>query len=180
MNEKLLQMMYQFEHSLLPRFFFDEDINLVADAHDKPEIVFMLFDDLCQSEGVQNPYTVDDFKCGFFKMTPDGKWLAMVIRFPYPQKTPLCYYMYLFFDSDYNKRGCFTLEHNKATRKRTSKTPTADGKVQRHTTFREEDCGFLCAWTKDHAHQNYGSSFLDEGIDFCTEAFKIHLNNFKE
>ena len=179
MNEKLMQMLYQFEHNLLPRFFFDEDINLVKDAHDNPEIIFMLFDDLCKNQEVEHPYTVKDFKCGFFTMDPDEKWLSMVIRFPEPVQTPLCYDIYFFFDRDFSKKGCYTLEYNTKVRKHSQKTATPDGKIQEHTTLKQEPCGFLCSWTKDHTHVNYGSDFLDKGIDFCSEALRIHQKNFE-
>ena len=114
-------------------------------------------------------------------MDEKGIWLGTRLHFLLPEKTPLCYEMYLFFDNKYQRRGCYPLEFNTFVRKITQETKMPDGRSQRHTTLRKENSGFFCSWTKEHVHNNYGSNFLNQGTDrFYGEAFQIHQHRFED
>ena len=162
MDEKLLKALYFFEHRLIPEYFFDEEINFVLTLSSKPEILFKIFNDICEKEEIENNYSEDDFSCKLYKLDEDGEWFGMIIDLPHPVEMPLCYNIYLFLDVNSERKGCFTLEYHKSEKQE----PT------------EKELGCLCSWTKEKAHRNYAFFGLVNGeTDFFIEAFKMHLQN---
>lgn len=178
MDQNLSDILNFFEHMIIPDYFFDEGINLIADLNENHDLLFKIFCDICRQEKVANPYTEKDFSCDCYKMDNTGEWFGAKLHFPSPIEPPHCYEMYLFFDSGYERKGCYTLEYNTAVRKLTTETKTPDGKIQRNTILRNENCGILCSWTREHVHNNYGSHFFDQGMDFYGEAFKVHIHKY--
>ncbi len=167
MDVKVADALYILEHQMLPRFFYDDEIDLAASVYNDTSMICKMFDDICGNEGLENPFTEEDFSFKVYQCDPDDdKWLGAVIRFPKPDKSPLCYEMYLFFDRDGGNKGLFTLEYDLAPIRR-------DGKLT------ETECAFLCAWDKQQNHTNFGSAPADEPVDFFTHAFRVHKKSLE-
>lgn len=179
MEQKISEILRSYEHKIIPGYFYDDSINFIAALTDNQKLIFTTFNDICGQENIENQFQESDFACEFIKMDEKGDWLGAKLHFPLPSETPLCYEMYLFFDREFKRKGCYTLEFNTAIRKIVNETPMPNGRIQRHTTLRNENCGFLCSWTKEQVHNNYGSYFFDQGINFFSEAFSIHLHRFE-
>ena len=141
---------YLFEHRLLPKWFFEDKMELIAMLlHDKktlPGILSRIF----EKEGLENPYTEDQFNVEPAKLTDEIMMLKLT--FPEPEEEPLCYCAYLFFDKDFKKPAYYSIEKG------------------------NEESGdqvFVCSWTAKGKHVNHGTSTLEDQHDFlsCVEVY---------
>ena len=153
MTKQFLDIVYFLEHKFLPEVLFDEEHDLVGTLATKGNVLYEIFDGMCDEKKEQNPYSPEDFKVKSYHVRDE--WFALDITFPKPERTPLCYAMYIFYKNDGSGKGCFTVESGK----------DAAG----------TESGFLCEWKQDGSHINYGPKSLDEySRDIFEDAFRIH------
>ena len=156
MTKSFLDIVYFLEHGFLPAVLFDEKRDLIGTLTEKKNVVYEIFDGMCDEKKEKNPYSPEDFKVQSFHVIDD--WFALDITFPKPERTPLCYAMYIFYRNDGSGKGCFTLERGK--------------------NEQGIEGIFLCEWKQDGSHVNYGHISLDEySKDIFEEAFRIHTGN---
>ena len=101
---------YLFEHRLLPQFFFTETENFIGTLLSEKDVLYRIIDSLFRKEDLENPYTAGQFSAEAAKITE--QILMIKITFPEPEEAPLCYRTYLFFDTDFGKLGCYSVEKN--------------------------------------------------------------------
>lgn len=137
------QIRYMFEHKLLPHWFFEEKDQFVGMIlHDK-NVLYKIISDIFQKENVENPYSQEQFDMEAAKVTEDV--MMMKIIFPEPEDEPLCYCSYLFFDQAFEKTSFFCIE-----------------KGNNMGNMRP----FICSWSPDGSHSNYGSCSVEDGQDY--------------
>lgn len=145
------EIRYLFEHRLLPQWFFEEQAQLIGGLlHDK-EMLFRIINDIFQKEGVDNPYSEDDFDVEPARITEEVMMLKII--FPEPEEEPLCYCSYLFFDQEFSKTSYFCIEKGNAL---------------------GQDAPYVCSWTKDGDHCNHGNCTMEGNADFIKCA-DIHM-----
>lgn len=136
------QIRYLVEHRLLPDFFYEKKGAFIGMLlHDK-ENLYQIADSVFKQEGVENPYSSEQFVVESGKV--DEKTLMVKLTYPEPEEAPLCYCSYLFFDSQFQHMGFFTLEKSYGL---------PDGQVM------------LCTWTPD-SHANYGQYSYEDNAAF--------------
>ena len=131
---------YFFEHQLLPKWFFENKGEFVALVLHDQGILFRIVNDIFEKNNVENPYTENDFKVEAAKLTDELMMVKLV--FPEPEETPLCYWSYLFFDLAFDNIRYFTVEKGLG------------------------EYPFVCSWTVNGSHSNYGTCTLEEHNDF--------------
>lgn len=144
---------YIYEHKLLPDWFFKDKSQFIGMLlHDK-SILLGIIEEMFEKEELQNPYQEDEFKIDATKIEEDIFMLKII--FPEPEEEPLCYCAYLFFDNEFEKTSYFCIE----------KGNDAGNNIP-----------FVCSWTTDGCHHNYGGCTFENYGDFlkCAE---IHLQN---
>ena len=139
----LEQARYHFEHRSLPGFFYS-DPSAMLDAL-KDVDMYTLWDAFAKENGVAYPYQPEDYKMHWYG-TGDGGTLLQV-EMPQPDGNTLCYRIYLVCNEAAGVAGYYTVEYD---------------------TF-SPDVAFMCGWTADGTHMNYGGmEVLDpqgEGFD---------------
>lgn len=145
------EIRYMLEHRFIPKWFFEDKGKFIGTVLHEQGILFEVIDDLFQKEGVENPYSAEDFKVMAAKITDDV--LLLRIGFPEPEEEPLCYCAYLFFDADYQKLGYYCIEKGNAE---------------------SGDLPFVCSWTPDEVHHNYGNCTM-EGHDDLRRCMDVHM-----
>lgn len=147
------EIRYFFEHKLLPKWFFDEQMNFTISLLQDSSILYKAINDIYTGEGVENPYTSDMFKTEGGRISEDV--FLLKITFPEPEEQPLCYCQYLFFDEKFEKVSFFTIE--RGIRIETGETVP-----------------FVCSWEADETHNNHGICTFEENDDFlhCAD---IHM-----
>lgn len=146
----LHQIRYTFEHKLLPQWFFEMKDKFAGMLLHEEAILYKLIDDMFKNEGQENPYTPEQFRIEAAK--PAEGIMMLKLIFPEPEDEPLCYCSYLFFDNDFEKTGYFCIEKGYDP---------------------DDDSPFVCAWTPEGAHVNYGiCSFEGQGDFFrCVDIY---------
>ena len=154
MTKQFLDIVYYLEHRFIPETLFDEEHDLIRALATRENVLYEIFDGMCDEKKEQNPFSPEDFKVNSFHVRDD--WFALDITFPSPERTPLCYAMYIFYKNDGSGKGCFTVERGK--------------------NEKGIECGFLCEWKQDKSHINYGPKLLSEteARDIFEDAFRIH------
>lgn len=144
------EIRYMFEHRLLPQWFFEEKERFVGLVLQKKGILYQIIDDIFVKEKVKNPYSVEQFDMETAKITEEVMMLKLI--FPAPEEEPLCYCSYLFFNKGFEKLGFFCIEKGNTF-----------GKIQ----------PFVCAWTQDGSHLNYGHCTFEKQNDFlrCADIY---------
>ena len=150
-NEKDMQrhsIRYFFEHKLMPEGFYKEKEKFIMLLLEDKEILFRTIDDLFNKQGFINPYTADQFDIDAAKLEDDV--LIVKVTFPEPEEEPLCYCSYMLFTKDLEKKCYFCIEKGQ-----------------------EEDFPFVCSWSPDGVHHNYGQCSFEEHdyLQRCVEMF---------
>ena len=141
---------YTFEHKLLPQMCFDDTaeffIRLIRDKN----FLFSVISYLFKREKVRNPYRAKQFSFEPVKLTDDV--YLVIINFPAPEEEPLCYCSYLFWDHASDRVDYYCIEK-------------AGGD--------DSEPPFICAWTQDGTHVNYGRCTPDDrnGLKKCVALF---------
>ena len=103
----------------------------------KKEILFEIISTLFNDEQILNPYSPEDYKVTMQKVTDEVRMIKM--EFPKPEEEPLCYCAYMFFDDTFHKISYFCIERGNSE---------------------DNEYPFVCSWTPDGAHHNYGMCAL--------------------
>lgn len=149
---------YLFEHRLLPKYFFEDGAKFIGILLDNDEILYDIINDIFEKEEVENPYSKEEFTVEAARLVEDI--LLLKICFPEPEEEPLCYCSYMLFDEKFEKKGYFCIEKGNEA---------------------GEYLPFVCGWTPDGSHLNYGNCGLkeEEGLFRCLEIYveEIYRNN---
>lgn len=129
------EIRYCFEHRILPRNFYEYKSDFFSLILKQTDVLYKVINDIFEEEGVKNPYTENEF--GIEVMKRDEELLVIRLVFPVPEDEPLCYCSYLFVDKKLQKLKYFCIERGNGT-----------------------ETVFVCSWTSDGRHINYGSCSL--------------------
>ena len=127
---------YYFEHSSLPRLFYEAPDNVLQVLSERS--VYDLWTVFANENGVAYPYQAEDFSQNRYDMT-DGTGILQVVM-PAPETTPLCYRIYLLYNAETGKAGYYTVEYENLL----------------------GESAMLCGWTEAHEHVNYGGAMMIE------------------
>ncbi len=128
---------YQFQFNLLPNWtyntpqFIGDLINSGVGA-----TLYRQIKNFYEREKAELPYKEEDFK-GFHARLDDDTYV-IVLKFPKPEKTPLCYAAFIFIDVKTNEKAYYTLERG----------VNIDGSLLQ----------FMCHKDSKGGHFNYGSA----------------------
>ncbi|MBQ9046815.1 MAG: hypothetical protein IJ120_02835 [Solobacterium sp.] len=145
---------YMIEHRLLPELFYEKGAEFVADFLQDKELLFRIADSLFRKHGIENPYACEQFATEAIRIT--DSILVMKLCFPEPEEEPLCCCSYAVFDPLFTNMRYFCIEKGSA----------ASGELP-----------FVCAWTEDGTHVNYGSCSFRENEDMI-ECLKHYIEEF--
>ena len=145
----LARMRYYFEHNVLPRYFHDDPANMLSVMKDVG--AYRLWASLADENGVDYPYQEEDFNLRWYE--PDGV-TVLLIEMPRPETSPDCFRIYMVYDPAAGSAGYYTVEYD---------------------NFMGETA-FLCGWTADMTHMNYGGGdILDPAADDYEAALEAEV-----
>ncbi len=141
---------YFLEHGLLPKMFFNDKGKFVNALLSDKGFLYRIAGRLYSEENALNPYHQEDFSV--MSEAVSDEVMMIDIRFPEPEYEPLCYHAYLFYDKAFENTGYFCIE----------KAGSVSG-----------DSPFICSWTPEGKHVNYGTCTLDENenINRCKAVY---------
>lgn len=147
----LHEICYGFEHKLLPEMFFEYKFAFVKMLLDDKTKLYKIINDIFEDAKEKNPYTEDDFDIVLAKL--DENLYMLKIIFPEPKTEPLCYCSYIFFDCSFEKTGYYCIEKG--------------------NSFSGKEEPFVCSWSKEGMHFNYGNCVMEDNKDFlrCLELY---------
>jgi len=147
-----------FEHKLLPQWFFENKDKFVGVILQDKTVLYKMINDIFQNEGMENPYISEQFDLEAEKITEEVMMLKII--FPEPEEEPICYCSYLFFDKDFEKTSYFCIEKGN------------DFCIEKGNEEGQSN-PFVCEWTADGAHLNYGKCSFEEHEDFlkCVDIY---------
>lgn len=122
---------YHFEHSALPTLFYEQPESMLRAI--KQRGIYALWDSFCRENHVESDYTVSDYLEHWYSSEDDT--IILQIEMPKPEESPLCERVYLVYNGETDLAAYLTVEFD--------------------NFFGESN--FLCAWTPEHEHVNYGS-----------------------
>ncbi len=133
----LAQARYHFEHSALPRYFYDDPANMLQVLEEKG--VYRLWTSLADENGVEYPYQAEDYAVHLYE-TGDGA-TVMQIEMPRPEVEPQCYRAYMIYRPATGDAAYYTVEY--------------EGLLG--------ESALLCGWSKALEHTVYdGAAVLDK------------------
>lgn len=136
----LAKARYHFEHSALPRYFYDDPENMLSVLETAG--TYRLWTSLADENGVNYPYQPEDYVEHWY--TGEDGTTILQIEMPVPEADTLCYRVYLVYNPKTGDAGYYTVEY--------------DGMLG--------DTAFLCGWSKSLEHTNYGgAAILDKADD---------------
>ena len=103
----LERLRYHFEHSALPRYFFDDPANML-DVLNRVG-AYTLFASLGDENGVEYDYTAEDFPQHLYTAA-DGTQL-MQLDLPRPEVPPQCYRIYMLYNPGTQFAAFYTIEY---------------------------------------------------------------------
>ena len=161
----LNNVLYTFEHRLLPAMFYKEKQAFIRALLQEEDILPKIFADLCNENGVENPYESEDFRLELIDLD-DPEYKVIIISFPEPSEDALCYKELLFFDSYFKKPMLFTVEYSNANE--ALKKMLGD-----MGNFDLPETPFLCGWDAHGSHVNYGhcSPENDDDLRRCCKIY---------
>jgi len=148
------QIRYRFEHTLLPVRLLrntGEFVKELKDSENQRALLFRMISGVFASEDVKNPYQEDQFDVTV--LLENDELTGIRLGFPLPEKAPLCYCGFLLFDREFQHIAYFTVEKGI-----------------------DDDSAFLCKWTLQGEHMNYGRVPPEAGADF-QRCLKLHAGS---
>lgn len=146
-KQSIQRVRYYFEHSILPRYFYDvpeEMLSAIGSAG-----VFSLWKLICDENGYDaNFYNEEDYVNRWYS-ADDGTVIVQVLL-PEPDDNTLCYRVYFVYNAEENVKGYYTAESDTFT----------------------PDSEFICSWTEDGIHRNFGTVDL---LDKTSEDYESEL-----
>ena len=124
------EVRYSFEHSMLPRYFYDDPQNMLNVFADSD--IYALWERVATDNGADVAYAPGDYAARTYS---SGGATLMQFDLPEPDATTLCYRIYLFYNPSSGKAGYYTVEYDEMM-------PGAR---------------FVCMWTAEREHVNYGA-----------------------
>ena len=121
---------YYFEHRLLPQDFFEYGETLIGYLRENG--TYAIWEDLTQSNGFDVIYSGEEY--GLAEYPQEDGTEVIMLTFPKPEDTPLCSHVYLCLNPETGAQGYYTVEYD--------------------NFFGES--WYLCCWTKDGNHLDYG------------------------
>ncbi|MCR5010297.1 MAG: hypothetical protein K6A91_05100 [Clostridia bacterium] len=144
------QVLYHFQHRLLPMWFYNSPKEFIGVLSEKPDALFEILSVLLERGDVENTFRAGEFKVEPIEVNDDS--MAIKIKYPKPADAPLCHGAVAFFNKDFDDLAFFTVEVGE-----------------------DIEGGFpvLCAWDKDGNHINYGkvSPDTDEQFVECLDKY---------
>ena len=137
----LARLRYHFEHSALPRYFYEDPANML-EALDQVG-AFTLFASLADENGVVYDYAAEDFAQALY--ASDDGTLLLRLDLPQPENTPDCYRIYMLYNPETQAAAYYTLEYD-------ALAVGLGGGSQSELS----ESAFLCGWDADGTHRNYG------------------------
>ncbi len=127
---------YYFEHELLPKLFFENELGFMCAITNKENNVLnKYFLKIFEEESLNNPYGDNPINIETFVVED----ICIVeITFPVPEDEPLCFETIMLYNLKTNKSGFYCIE------KGSGETPR-----------------YLCGWDNAALHLNYGSCSED-------------------
>lgn len=135
----LEQARYYFEHSTLPRYFYEDPANMIDVLTDRG--VYAMWDVFANENGISYPYASDDYRENRYDLIDDVTMLQLEL--PQPDANTLCYRIYMVYSAADNTAGYYTVEYDNLL----------------------GESAFLCGWTEDHTHVNYGGAAMLDKTD---------------
>ena len=126
----LEQARYFFEHSVLPRYFYEVPQEMLETLGDVG--VYQLWKAIADENGVLYTYQADDYWQRWFDA--DDGTVMLQIGMPQPDGNTLCYRVYMAYNTQTGTAGYYTVESD---------------------TFSPETA-FICGWDAAGTHYNYG------------------------
>ena len=148
------QMLYNFEHGLLPKWFYEEKRDFIGLIAQQPQALYSILSELYTRSEMDNPFTPDEFRVEPEQLNEDVAMLK--IRFPKPPAAPLCISAVVVFDKTFEKVCYYSIEKGD-----------------------EVTGGFpvVCSWEADGTHVNYGAESHDE--DEClVKCVSLYMERF--
>ena len=141
---------YYFEHKFIPNEIYKSGIRFMNVIVEEDNILNKIFHDMLKEEGVEDPYPEVAVKVIPYKIE---SVLLAIIELPKPEEEPLCYEVYALFDLDRREGAYYCLEKG--------------GYV--------DDQPFLCGWSKEGTHLNYGNCTFDKD-ELIGDILRLFLN----
>ncbi len=120
------QIRYHFEHSMLPRYFYELPENMLDVIADPG--IYALWDSVTNENGVDPTYPEEEYIAHWY-IAEDDTVIAQV-EMPEPEETPLCYRVYFVYNPETGFTGYYTAEYD---------------------NFFEES-NIICSWDEDMNH----------------------------
>ena len=125
---------YHFEHSSLPRFFYEAPTQIMDVLKDQG--LFELWTVFANENGVEYSWQQEDFGHYLYEMDDGTRILQFVM--PDPQASPECFRAYMLYNPQTGLAAYYTVEYDNLL----------------------GDAAMLCGWTRDMEHVNYGGAML--------------------
>ena len=128
-------ILYPFEHKLIPSVFYQKQDGFIKAVLSNKELLYQILNDMFFEIEIENPYTPEDVPISVIKL--HDTLFVLKITYPEPEEVPLCYCSYIFFTPEFNHLAYFCVEKG-------------------------EGRAFLCRWTQESNHENFGEVAMDE------------------
>lgn len=128
-------ILYPFEHKLIPSVFYQKQDVFIKAVLSNKELLYQILNDMFIENEIENPYTPEDVPISVIKL--HDTLFVLKITYPEPEEVPLCYCSYIFFTPEFNHLAYFCVEKG-------------------------EGRAFLCRWTQESNHENFGEVAMDE------------------
>ena len=140
---------YHYEHSALPRYFYDNPENMLRVMEESG--AYRLWTSLADENGVKYPYQSGDYAENLYT-TGDGATILQIIM-PRPEAEPQCYRVYMVYNPATGDAAYYTVEYDGLLGE--SALLCGRSKALEHTVY--DGAAVL-----DRADGGYGDALLDE------------------
>ena len=120
------EVRYQFEHSMLPRYFYEVPENMLYVMEE--DGVYELWAITADENGADPYYPEEDYEEHWYE-AEDGT-TVLQINMPEPDANVLCYRVYMLFNGETGDRGYYTVEYDEFL----------------------TDSSFICFWDEERNH----------------------------
>ena len=110
------QVMLNFQHKMLPTWFYDDPKQFVGVVSMEKTALFEIVSELFRRAGVENPYNAGQFGADYAEVSKNVGVLN--VRFPNAENAPLCHSAMCFFDKNFKYTSYYTVEKGDDTREK--------------------------------------------------------------
>jgi len=115
-NMSIDQVMLNFQHKMLPTWFYDDPKQFVGVTSMEPTALFEIVNELFRRAGVENPYKAGQFGVEYVEVSKNVGVLN--VRFPKAENSPLCHSAMCFFDKEFKYIRYYTVEKGDDTKEK--------------------------------------------------------------